>query len=200
MKQTQQERILAALLAIQAADHDIPEQYIKHYPTGDAVSARYFKQVLLISECNGRISELRAKLREKDQDIETSADKDPYGFAYHRLKPAGDQSGPRITVLGDHGMEPVISDSVPDPSPHDLEDYFKPVRISPRAIDLASKIIPDEHRHIVREMGGMHSFLSDRAERVFKKISAGQREGRYGKLIYKFEFDAEGPVLKSVSL
>jgi hypothetical protein len=48
------------------------------------VSARYFKQVLLVSECNGRISELRGK----GYQIETSAGKDRYGFAYHRLAPS----------------------------------------------------------------------------------------------------------------
>ena len=38
---------------------------------------------MLISECNGRISELRGK----GYDIETSTVKDRYGFVYHRLKP-----------------------------------------------------------------------------------------------------------------
>jgi len=46
--------------------------------------------VMLISECNGRISELRAK----GYDIETSKEKDRYGFVYHRLKP----EGPTATV------------------------------------------------------------------------------------------------------
>jgi hypothetical protein len=80
---TQQERILSALQSLQD-EHVIPEEYLRRHPNGDGVSARYFKQVLLISECNGRISELRAK----GHDIETSACKDVYGFAYHRLRPA----------------------------------------------------------------------------------------------------------------
>jgi hypothetical protein len=54
---------------------------IRRHSTGDGVSARYFKQVLLISEVNGRISELRGK----GYVIETSAEKDRYGFAHHRL-------------------------------------------------------------------------------------------------------------------
>ena len=41
--------------------------YISAYPF-ECVSARYFKQALLVSECNGRISELRSK----GYDIETS--------------------------------------------------------------------------------------------------------------------------------
>jgi hypothetical protein len=58
---TQEQRILATLQAVAAGKHDIPEEYIRRHPQGDGVSARYFKQQLLISECNGRISELRSK-------------------------------------------------------------------------------------------------------------------------------------------
>ena len=39
---------------------------------------------MLISEVNGRISELRGD----GIEIETSVERDQYGFAYHRLKPA----------------------------------------------------------------------------------------------------------------
>ena len=83
MKLTQQQKILAVLQSLQSGDHNIPEEYIRRHSSGDGVSARYFKQVLLVSECNGRISELRSK----GYDIETSKIKDVYGFAYHRLKP-----------------------------------------------------------------------------------------------------------------
>lgn len=84
MRQTQQQRILATLEALQSGKHDIPEQYIRRHPSGDGVSARYFKQVLLVSECNGRISELRSK----GHDIETSTVRDECGFVFHRIKPA----------------------------------------------------------------------------------------------------------------
>jgi hypothetical protein len=80
---TQQERILKVLESVRDGTHQIADEYIRHHPSGDGVSARYFKQVMLISEVNGRISELRAKGR----DIETSKQKDRYGFAYHRLAP-----------------------------------------------------------------------------------------------------------------
>ena len=33
----------------------------RRHPDGDAISTRCFKQAMLISECNGRISELQAK-------------------------------------------------------------------------------------------------------------------------------------------
>jgi hypothetical protein len=83
MKQkTQQERILDMLLVVQSGKHDIPESFLRRHPDGDGLSTRYFKQIMLISECNGLISELRAK----GYDIETSEAKDGFGFAYHRLK------------------------------------------------------------------------------------------------------------------
>lgn len=49
---------------------------------GQPVSTRYFKQQLLISEVNGRISELRAD----GYEIETLPERDEYGFALHVLK------------------------------------------------------------------------------------------------------------------
>jgi hypothetical protein len=80
---TQQERVLDVLQKLQSRKHDIPEEYIKRHKDGDGLSTRYFKQVMLISEVNGRISELR----NKGFIIETSKEKDEYGFAYHRLSP-----------------------------------------------------------------------------------------------------------------
>jgi len=62
----------------------VSEEYIHRHSTGDGISARYFKQVMLVSECNGRISELRGK----GFDIESSKEKDKFGFVYHRLAPA----------------------------------------------------------------------------------------------------------------
>ncbi len=49
---------------------------------GEPVSTRYFKQQLLISEANGRISELRGM----GYEIETLPEKDEYGFALHVLR------------------------------------------------------------------------------------------------------------------
>jgi hypothetical protein len=50
---------------------------------GKWVSNRHFKQVMLISEVNGRISELRGQ----GHIIETSEHRDDYGFSFHRLNP-----------------------------------------------------------------------------------------------------------------
>lgn len=79
----QKERILKVLEDLQLGNTGIAEEYLRRHKTGIGVSARYFKQVMLISECNGRISELRAK----GHEIETSREKDHYGFSFHRLKP-----------------------------------------------------------------------------------------------------------------
>jgi hypothetical protein len=79
---TQQERILRLLQAVQSGEHKIPEEFLRRHVSGDGISARYIKQVMLVSEANGRISELRGK----GHDIETSDKKDDFGFAYHRLK------------------------------------------------------------------------------------------------------------------
>lgn len=196
MNQTQQERILGVLQALQTPEHKIPEQYLKRLPYGDAVSARYFKQVLLISECNGRISELRGK----GHQIETTQEKDPYGFAYHRLRPEEAESRPRIRILGDDGEEDVPWDSVDDPEPK-LEDHFKPVRIMPRALDIASKIIPREFwKDEKGNACGLHEFLQRCADGAFPKMSASQREIAWGKLRYSFDFDKDGPLLKTISL
>jgi hypothetical protein len=91
---TQQERILKILESLRDGTLHVPEEYIRRHPTGDGISARYFKQVMLVSECNGRISELRGK----GFDIETSKEKDKFGFVFHRLKPAHAQSTASITM------------------------------------------------------------------------------------------------------
>ena len=62
--------------------HEQAETAIRHHETGDGISSRYFKQVMLISEVNGRISELRGK----GYVIDTSEAEDRYSFKYHRLR------------------------------------------------------------------------------------------------------------------
>lgn len=57
---------------------------------GEPVSTRYLKQQLLISEANGRISELRGM----GHVIETLPEKDEYGFALHILR-----SSPKKKVI-----------------------------------------------------------------------------------------------------
>ncbi len=102
-------------------------------------------------------------------------------------------------VMGENGMEEVDFDSLPEPHPiaYNLTHYFKPVKILPRAIDLASKIIPSWY---VVEHGGVHTILSKQANAMFEKMSAGQRSGTWGKMKFIFDFDKDGPVLKTVGL
>jgi hypothetical protein len=79
-RKPQQQKILDVLQSLRG-DHTIPEEYIRRHETGDGISSRYFKQVMLISEVNGRISELRGK----GYVIDTSIAEDRYSFKYHRL-------------------------------------------------------------------------------------------------------------------
>jgi hypothetical protein len=48
---------------------------------------------------------------------------------------------PRITYMG----EELDWEEVPEPDATELADHFKPVKLSPRAINLASQIVPSEH-------------------------------------------------------
>lgn len=82
-KPTQRDRVYALLASLSRGTADIPEEYVRRDPAGDWVSTRYFKQVMLISEVNGRMSELRSE----GHLIETG-DADRYGFRYHRLVPS----------------------------------------------------------------------------------------------------------------
>jgi hypothetical protein len=82
---TQKQRIRQVLETVRAGTADIPSEYIRRHPSGDGVSARYFKQVMLISEANGRLTELRYDLAKEGLRIEESTVRDAYGFCYHRL-------------------------------------------------------------------------------------------------------------------
>lgn len=103
-----------------------------------------------------------------------------------------DTARPKITFLG----EEIPWDEAPEPDAAELVDYFKPVKLSGKAIDAASKIVPSEHW--IKD--GLHSWLSKRSDYVFRKMSSSERSGRLGKLKYEFGFDAEGPVLERVLL
>jgi hypothetical protein len=83
---------------LSAAITTSPSSTIRHDPDGDGVSARYFKQVMLISEVNGHISELRSK----GFEIESSTERDCYGFVSHRLGPSAPQQLSLIKNEGRH--------------------------------------------------------------------------------------------------
>lgn len=103
-----------------------------------------------------------------------------------------EEKKPRITIMGED-----VTDQFPDAQqPPELADYFKPVKLSGRAIDSCSKIVPQEHY----KLEGLHTWLQKRADHVFSKLASNATEGRLRSLKYFFEFDADGPVLKNVSL
>lgn len=99
----------------------------------------------------------------------------------------------KILMMG----EEISHDDLPPVSqPVDNVDYFKRVRISPRAIDEASRIIPQEHYRAV----GLYSFLAERANHIFKHLPASQTSGRFRTLEYFFEYDAEGPIVRRIAV
>ncbi len=81
-KLTQGQIILDVLQRLQVGASKVPKLYLKKDSDGDYVSARYFKHVMYISECNGRLSELRRS----GFLTESPEERDPYGFSYHRLQ------------------------------------------------------------------------------------------------------------------
>lgn len=99
---------------------------------------------------------------------------------------------PRVTYMG----EEIAYDDVPAPEAVEVEDYFKPVKLSPRSIDEASRAVPAS----VWELTGLYTWLQSRADHVFSKLPISKTEGHFGRLKYVFEFDADGPVLKTVAL
>lgn len=103
----------------------------------------------------------------------------------------------KVTMMGEDGIETLHYDELPgaEQAPA-LEDYFKPVEISPKAIDTASRIVPQ--KYYVSE--GLHTFLKKRADFVFSKMTAQQTRCRFKGLMLLFEFNENGPVLKNVEL
>lgn len=74
-----------------------------------------------------------------------------------------------------------------------MDDYFAPVTLSPLAIDMASKVVPDHYWKPV----GLHTWLSKRANEAFKRMPASHTEIKGGQVKYVFEYGAHGPVLKN---
>ena len=92
--------------------------------------------------------------------------------------------------------EEIPWDEVPEARAIDLHDYFKPVKISPKAIDRASMIVPEQYWKAT----GIYTWLSRRANHVFGKLPSDKTEGQSGRLKYFFEYTADGPALRDVRL
>lgn len=92
--------------------------------------------------------------------------------------------------------EEISIDDLPATDAVELKDYFAPVMLSPHALDVASRIVPQKYFAIE----GIHTFLSKRANLVFQKMPTSAKGGRYLGLEYHFDYAASGPVLKTVKL
>jgi hypothetical protein len=99
---------------------------------------------------------------------------------------------PRITIMG----EEVPYEEVPGSGEVTWADRFNAVRLTPRAINEASKIVPIELWHKF----GIYRWLQGRANHVAKNMGIGETSGRLGLMKYVFEFDGDTPVLKDVLL
>lgn len=93
--------------------------------------------------------------------------------------------------------KPVPLESLPDAPATVIEDHFAKVALSPLSIDRASQLVPEEFWKPL----GIHTWLSKRADEAFSKLpDTKARDIALGRLTYTFEFEAEGPVLKTVKL
>lgn len=92
--------------------------------------------------------------------------------------------------------EEVRDEDLPAADAVAMEDYFVPVQLSGHSIDMASKIVPEENWKPI----GLHTWLSVRANAAFKKLPTSKHEIKQGRLKYVFEYDPNGPVLKTVIL
>lgn len=87
-------------------------------------------------------------------------------------------------------------EELPEADAVTIEDYFAPVALSGLAIDMASKIVPQDYWKPV----GIYTWLEGRANAAFKKMDTSSKQIAMGRLRYTFEYTAEGPKLKMVAL
>lgn len=108
-------------------------------------------------------------------------------LCYH----VADMDNAKVYFMGQR----ISLDELPEPEPS-LEAHFKPVVLTPKALDLASQIVPPEHWM----PKGLHSWLQSRADAAFSKLTTNQREIQQGRLKYFFEIQSDIPVLAKVTL
>lgn len=92
------------------------------------------------------------------------------------------------------GVE-VPLDSFPEPAAEGAT-YFAPVRIPPRAIDLASQVVPRD----VWANEGIYTWLDKNANKVFKTLPVGERSVVRGRLKWIFAIEDDVPYLKGLQL
>jgi hypothetical protein len=103
--------------------------------------------------------------------------------------------GPKITMIGEEGMEEIYYDELPHTTDAaDPKDYFAPVMLSGRALDRVSQIVGEKYY----KEKGIHTWLSERANYVFKKMPVSSTRAQFRSLEYTFSYHADGPVLEDV--
>lgn len=102
---------------------------------------------------------------------------------------------PRITMIGEDGMEEVHYDELPHTTEAvDPKDYFAPVRLSGRALDRCSQIVAEKYY----KEKGIHAWLSERANYVFKNMAVSATRAQFRSLEYTFGYHDDGPVLEDL--
>lgn len=102
------------------------------------------------------------------------------------------QQGKQPTVL--YMGKPMSHEDLPNTPPIEMEDVFKAPILSIRAIDSASKYVPQK----VFEQLGIYTWLLAKAAVAFKHLPVSKHEIQMGKLLYKFEYEHMGPILANV--
>lgn len=90
----------------------------------------------------------------------------------------------------------ISHEELPAAPPGSVEDLFKPVRLTPLAIDMASKVVPEQYW----KPYGLYSWLERKADAAFKQLPSDKYKIKMGKLNYIFEYADDGPILKKVHL
>lgn len=102
---------------------------------------------------------------------------------------------PRIIMMGEEGMEEIHYDELPaSESAVEPKDYFAPVRLSGKALDRVSQIVAQKYY----QEKGIHTWLSLRADHVFKHMPVSSTRAKFRSLEYSFSYHDDGPVLEDV--
>lgn len=96
---------------------------------------------------------------------------------------------PKVLYMG----KEVDFEGLPEAEPT-LEAAFKPVILSPKAIDLASQLVPSD----AWMPRGLHTWLQLRADAAYRKLKVGATEISGGQLKYIFEYRGDQPILARI--
>lgn len=100
----------------------------------------------------------------------------------------------KVVVMGQELSAEEVA-AIPEPEP-ELEAYFLEPTISAKALDVASRVVPEQYWKAV----GLHAWLAGRALDAFSKLPVGERVIALKRLRYEFEYVNNAPVLKNLTL